>query len=51
MNAVSKPTATRHLGELNNLHIIQSNGETGAGAHYTIGSWWKDNGLILSKKT
>jgi len=51
MNAVSKPTATRHLGELTSLHIIQSNGGTGAGAHYTIGSWWKDNGLIFSKKT
>ena len=46
MNDVSKATATRHLQELAGLNIIQSNGAKGAGAHYLIGSWWKNNGLI-----
>ena len=40
MNDVSKPTATRHLGELAALNLIQSNGGKGAGACYIIGSWW-----------
>ncbi len=51
MNGVSKPTATRHLGELARLGIIQSNKGKGAGAHYIIGSWWDQNGLITSKQT
>ena len=50
MNDVSKPTATRHLGELVALNLIQSNGGRGAGAHYIIGSRWAANGLIGSKK-
>ena len=50
MNDVSKPTATRHLGELAALNLIQSNGGRGAGACYIIGSWWAANGLNRSKK-
>jgi hypothetical protein len=50
MNEVSKPTGTRHLGELARLGIIQSNKGKGAGAHYIIGSWWDENGLITSKQ-
>jgi len=38
MNDVSKPTATRHLGELAALNLIQSNGGRGAGACYIMGS-------------
>jgi len=50
MNGVSKPTATRHLGELARLGILQSNKGKGPGAHYLIGSWWEGNGLITSKQ-
>lgn len=39
-------TATRHLLQLAGLGIIKTNGAKGAGAYYTIGSWWTDNGLI-----
>jgi hypothetical protein len=44
LNDVSKPTATRHLRELADLHIIESNRGKGAGAHYTMGSWWEKIG-------
>jgi hypothetical protein len=44
MNDVSKPTATRHLRGLADLHIIESNKGKGAGAHYIMGSWWKEIG-------
>ena len=45
MNGVSKPTASRHLRELNSLGLIKTNGGTGAGASYTPGSWWSENGI------
>ena len=38
LNAVSKATATRHLQELADLNIIESNKVKGAGAHYILGS-------------
>jgi predicted HTH transcriptional regulator len=46
INGVSKATATRHLLQLAGLDIIKTNGAKGAGAGYTIGSWWADNGLM-----
>jgi|SRR5450631_2758407 len=44
MNGVSKATATRHLQELTNHRIIQSNKGRGAGAHYIMGSFLKEIG-------
>lgn len=44
MNGVSKATATRHLQELTNHRIIQSNKGRGAGAHYIMGSFLKKIG-------
>jgi hypothetical protein len=41
INSVSKPTATRHLQELDKLGIIKSNDGKGAGAFYTAGSAWE----------
>ena len=40
MNNVSKATATRHLQEMVNFKLIQSNLVKGAGANYIKGSWW-----------
>lgn len=38
LNQVSKATATRHLHELADKGVMQSNGGKGAGAHYIMGS-------------
>lgn len=41
INSVSKATATRHLQMMQGLKIIESNGVTGAGACYSMGSFDK----------
>jgi DNA-binding transcriptional ArsR family regulator len=45
INGVSKATATRHLKELSDLEIIETNGGKGAGAYYLPGIWWENNRL------